>query len=41
MPGIGCEQTVYGPSLNTHCSALEDPAVVRISTSSTCHGSVD
>jgi hypothetical protein len=26
-----CDQTVYGP-LNTHCSALEGSAVVRIST---------
>jgi hypothetical protein len=28
-----CEAVVYGPPLNTHCSALEGPAVVRISTS--------
>jgi hypothetical protein len=26
-----CDQTVYGP-LNTHCSALDGPATVRIST---------
>src|SRR5262245_34296597 len=26
-----CEAVVYGPSLNTHCAALEGPAVVRIS----------
>ena len=30
-----CDQTVYGPPLNTHCSALEGPAAVRISTSAT------
>jgi|KBSSwiStaDraftv2_1062776.scaffolds.fasta_scaffold251094_2 hypothetical protein len=28
-----CDAVVYGPPLNTHCSALEGPAVVRISTS--------
>ena len=27
-----CDQTVYGPPFNTHCSALEGPAAVRIST---------
>ncbi len=27
-----CDQTVYGPPLNTHCTALEGPAAVRIST---------
>jgi hypothetical protein len=32
-----CEETVYGPPLNTHCSALEGPAAVRISTSA-AHG---
>lgn len=26
-----CDQTVYGPPRNTHCTALEGPAVVRIS----------
>jgi hypothetical protein len=25
-------QTVYGPPMNTHCSALDGPAAVRIST---------
>ena len=25
-----CDQTVYGPPLNTHCTALDGPAVVRI-----------
>ena len=25
--------TVYGPPLNTHCTALEGPATVRISSS--------
>jgi hypothetical protein len=29
-----CDQTVYRPPLNTHCTALEGPAVVRISSSS-------
>src|ERR1700738_4107359 len=33
-----CDQTVYGPPLNTHCSALEGPAAVRISTSAPCLG---
>ena len=27
-----CDQTVYGPPLNTHCTALDGPATVRIST---------
>ena len=27
-----CDQTVYGPPINTHCAALDGPAVVRIST---------
>ena len=27
-----CDQTVYGPPLNTHCTTLEGPATVRIST---------
>jgi hypothetical protein len=27
--GAGCEQTVDGPPLNTHCSALHGPATVR------------
>jgi hypothetical protein len=27
-----CDPTVYGPPLNTHCTALEGPAAVRIST---------
>ena len=26
-----CDQTVYGPPLNTHCTALDGPATVRIS----------
>ena len=26
-----CDQTVYGPPLNTHCTTLEGPATVRIS----------
>lgn len=26
-----CDQTVYGPPLNTHCTALEGPATVWIS----------
>ena len=29
-----CDETVYGPPLNTHCTALEGPARVRISTRS-------
>ena len=28
-----CDQTVYGPPLNTHCMTLEGPATVRISSS--------
>src|SRR5262245_60299604 len=28
-----CDAVVYGPALNTHCTALEGPATVRISTS--------
>jgi hypothetical protein len=28
-----CDQTVYGPPLNKHCTPLEGPATVRISTS--------
>lgn len=27
-----CDQTVYGPPLNTHCTCLDGPAAVRIST---------
>ena len=27
-----CDAVVYGPPLNTHCTALEGPAAVRIST---------
>ena len=27
-----CETTVYGPPLNTHCTALDGPATVRISS---------
>ena len=27
-----CDQTVYGPPLNTHCTTLDGPAAVRIST---------
>jgi hypothetical protein len=26
-----CDQTVYGPPLNTHCSVITGPAAVRIS----------
>ena len=26
-----CDQTMYGPPLNTHCHTLDGPAVVRIS----------
>ena len=29
-----CDETVYGPPLNTHSSALDGPATVRISTAS-------
>ena len=28
-----CDQTVYGPPLNTHCMTLDGPATVRISSS--------
>jgi hypothetical protein len=28
-----CDQTIYGPPLNVHCSALDGPATVRISNS--------
>jgi hypothetical protein len=27
-----CDETVYGPPLNTHCTTLDGPATVRIST---------
>src|SRR5258707_4709412 len=27
-----CDQTVYGPPLNIHCTTLDGPATVRIST---------
>jgi hypothetical protein len=27
-----CDQTVYGPPLNTHCLVMDGPAAVRIST---------
>ena len=27
-----CDQTVYGPPLNVHCTCLDGPATVRIST---------
>ena len=27
-----CDETVYGPPLNTHCTTLEGSAAVRIST---------
>ncbi len=27
-----CDQTLFGPPLNTHCTALDGPATVRIST---------
>jgi hypothetical protein len=26
-----CDTTVYGPPINTHCTTLDGPAVVRIS----------
>lgn len=26
-----CDQTVYGPPLNTHCTTLDGPATVRLS----------
>jgi hypothetical protein len=26
-----CDETVYGPPLNTHCTTLDGPATVRIS----------
>jgi hypothetical protein len=26
-----CDATVYGPPMNTHCTALDGPATVRIS----------
>jgi len=29
-----CDQTVYGPPMDTHCTALEGPAAVRISSGS-------
>jgi hypothetical protein len=29
-----CDETVYGPPLNTHCTTLDGPATVRISTAS-------
>jgi hypothetical protein len=29
-----CDETVYGPPMNTHCAALDGPAAVRISTAS-------
>ena len=29
-----CDQTVYGPPLNTHCTTLEGPATICISTRS-------
>jgi hypothetical protein len=27
-----CDETVFGPPLNTHCTALDGPAGVRITT---------
>ena len=27
-----CDDVVYGPPMNTHCSALKGPATVRLST---------
>jgi hypothetical protein len=27
-----CEAIVYGPPMNTHCTALEGPAAVRLSS---------
>jgi hypothetical protein len=27
-----CDATVYGPPLNTHCTTLDGPATVRLST---------
>jgi hypothetical protein len=26
-----CDETIYGPPLNTHCATLDGPATVRIS----------
>ena len=26
-----CDETVYGPPLNTHCTVIDGPAAVRIS----------
>jgi hypothetical protein len=26
-----CDETVYGPPMNTHCTVLDGPAAVRIS----------
>jgi hypothetical protein len=28
---LTCDETVYGPPLNTHCTTLDGPAAVRIS----------
>ena len=33
-----CDQTVYGPPMNTHCAALDGPATVRLSTRPTYTG---
>ena len=30
-----CDAVVYGPPLNTHCTALDGPALVRITMSTT------
>ena len=30
-----CDLTVYGPPLNTHCTTLDGPATVRLSTQRT------
>ena len=29
---VPCDETVYGPTLNTHCASLDGPATVRISS---------
>jgi hypothetical protein len=36
-----CETVVYGPPLNTHCTTLEGPAAVRISTHPAEGGDLD
>jgi hypothetical protein len=36
-----CDATVYGPPLNTHCTVLDGPATIRISSSSRGGGECD